>query len=225
MPATTAVYPELAEEPALSLPKDSHTLGACSTIGPAGLNLRRLEGVSARLLRAGAFCRNPERFLRRSSGQILPLNYNHRDGQGGIAMRRISIPLLLLLSISSFAADPEPYLKSASSPFYPPLARQARIEGSVTLRFTVNELGDTTDVEATSGHKILQEAAIANIQGWKFRPPRCACRVKREAVLIYALSREQASAEIPTVTVKWFLKAPVIRAEIEAGPDLTQWQP
>jgi hypothetical protein len=23
----------------------SHTLGACSTIGPAGLNLRRLEGV------------------------------------------------------------------------------------------------------------------------------------------------------------------------------------
>jgi hypothetical protein len=47
------------------LPKDSHTLGACSTIGPAGLNLRRLEGVSARPLRAGAFCRNPERSLRR----------------------------------------------------------------------------------------------------------------------------------------------------------------
>ena len=33
---------------------DSHTLGACSTIGPARLNLRRLEGVSARPLRAGA---------------------------------------------------------------------------------------------------------------------------------------------------------------------------
>jgi hypothetical protein len=29
----------------LSLPKGSHTLGACSTIGPAELNLRRLEGV------------------------------------------------------------------------------------------------------------------------------------------------------------------------------------
>ena len=29
----------------------SHTIGACSTIGPAGLNLRRLEGVSARSLR------------------------------------------------------------------------------------------------------------------------------------------------------------------------------
>src|SRR5579863_9882086 len=41
-----------------------HTF-ACSTIGPAELNLRRLEGVSARPLRAGAFCRNPERSLRR----------------------------------------------------------------------------------------------------------------------------------------------------------------
>jgi hypothetical protein len=38
MPATTAVYPELVE----GLP---HTF-ACSTIGPAGLNLRRLAGVN-----------------------------------------------------------------------------------------------------------------------------------------------------------------------------------
>src|SRR5215471_326112 len=36
---------------------------AYSTIGPAGLNLRRLEGVSEPG-RAGAFCRNPERILR-----------------------------------------------------------------------------------------------------------------------------------------------------------------
>jgi hypothetical protein len=58
MPATTGFYPELVE----GLP---HTF-ACSTIGPPGLNLRRLEGVSARSLRAGAFCRNSEpRFLRR----------------------------------------------------------------------------------------------------------------------------------------------------------------
>ncbi len=136
---------------------------------------------------------------------------------------RTSILLLLLLCVSSFAAEPEPYLKSASSPFYPPLARQARIDGKVTLHFTVNELGETTDVEATSGHKMLQEAAITNIQSWKFWPPRCACRVRREAVLTYVLSREQTSAEIPTVTVKWFLTTPMIRAEIEAAPDLTQW--
>ena len=44
-------------------PTLQHTF-ACSTIGLAGLNLRRLEGLSARLLRPGAFCRNPERSSR-----------------------------------------------------------------------------------------------------------------------------------------------------------------
>ena len=39
MPATTGVYPELAET-------GSHTLGACSTIGPAGLNFRVRDGRS-----------------------------------------------------------------------------------------------------------------------------------------------------------------------------------
>ena len=70
MPATTGVYPEA---------EDSHTLSACSTIGPAGLNLRRLEGVSARLLRAGAFCRNPERSLRRIFGFLLLAPRNRRS--------------------------------------------------------------------------------------------------------------------------------------------------
>jgi hypothetical protein len=42
MPATTGVYPELAE----GLP---HTF-ACSTVGPAGLNLRRLAGVNEPLI-------------------------------------------------------------------------------------------------------------------------------------------------------------------------------
>jgi hypothetical protein len=72
-------------ESILSLSKDSHTLGACSTIGPAGLNLRRLEGVSARSLRAGAFCRNPERSSRRISGSLLLAPRNRRsllNGQG-----------------------------------------------------------------------------------------------------------------------------------------------
>ena len=60
----------------------SHTLGACSTIGPAGLNLRRLEGVSERSLRAGAFCRNPERSSRtiaQSAPSDVILQYQLRE--------------------------------------------------------------------------------------------------------------------------------------------------
>ena len=60
-------------------------------------------------------------------------------------MKRMPMSLLLLFSVSLFAADTEPHFKSAAMPFYPPLARQARIEGKVFLRFTVDEKGETTD--------------------------------------------------------------------------------
>jgi TonB family protein len=141
-------------------------------------------------------------------------------------MKRISIPLLLLLSVSLFAADPGPNFKSAPMPFYPPLAREARIEGKLTLRFTVNANGETADVEATSGHKLLREAAIENLQTWKFWPPSCACRVKDEVTLVYKLSDELGSTESPDLIVKWFgRRTGGITVEIESHTPQTQWQP
>ena len=53
-----------------------HTF-ACSTIGPAGLNLRRFAGVSE----AGARSRNPERFVRGIS------NFRVLDGNGRLILR------------------------------------------------------------------------------------------------------------------------------------------
>ncbi len=122
----------------------------------------------------------------------------------------------LLLNLSALGADLGPYLKSAPMPFYPPLARQARVMGRVSLHFTINEQGETSDIEASTGARILQDAAVETIHNWRFRPPSCACRVKKEAVLVYSLSADLRSApETPTVTVKWFLEAPTIRVEIE----------
>ena len=46
---------------------------------------------------------------------------------------------VLVLSAIALGTDPEPYLKSAPMPFYPSLSRQARIQGTVSLRFAVNE--------------------------------------------------------------------------------------
>jgi hypothetical protein len=136
--------------------------------------------------------------------------------RGGIAMRRISIPLLLLLSISSFAADPEPYLKSAPMPFYSPLARQARIAGTIHLRFAVDGLGNTSDIEASPANELLRRIAIENVQNWKFAWPQpCDCRSQREAVFVYKFSGQMESPERPNVTVRWFGKTKVIRVEIE----------
>lgn len=136
--------------------------------------------------------------------------------------------MLISFAATALGADAELYLKSASMPLYPRLALHARVSGKVSLHFIVNERGETSDVEAPSadklGDKLLRDAAIENVQSWRFSPPECACRVQKEAVLVYVLGAP-ASAETPTVTVKWFLNAPVIRVEIEAAPILTQWQP
>jgi len=129
-----------------------------------------------------------------------------------------------LLSVGLFAADTAPRFKSVAMPFYPPLARQARIEGKVFLRFTIDEKGETADIEATSGHKLLREAAIENVRSWKFWPPSCACRVKDEVFLVYKLSNELESAETPDVIVKWFARRTEgVTVQIEAYAP--HWQP
>ncbi len=136
-----------------------------------------------------------------------------------------AVTLTLLLVAAAIGADPEPYFKTAPMPFYPPLARQARIEGRVSLRFAVDEQGDTSEVEADTGHQLLRQAAIANVQNWKFGWPHpCTCRAKKEVVFVYKISDKSESPDMPNVTVKWFWKTSPIRVEIE-GEGTGQWQP
>ena len=78
-------------------------------------------------------------------------------------MNNFGILATLFLSISAWAAQPKPYLKTAPIPFYPPLCRAARISGTVTLKFVVNEQGDVSDVTASGGPQLLREAAIQNV--------------------------------------------------------------
>ena len=99
-------------------------------------------------------------------------------------MRRAFIPLLLLLSISSFAADLERYLKSAPMPFYSPLARQARISGTIHLHFTVDGQGNIPR-GAITANELLRRTAIENAQNRKFGWPQpCECRFQREAIFV-----------------------------------------
>jgi TonB family protein len=93
----------------------------------------------------------------------------------------------VLLNLPALGADLEPYLKSAPMPFYPVLARPARVMGKVSLRFAINEQGEASDIEASTGAKLLQDAAVENVHNWKFRPPRCACRVKKQCLFILCL--------------------------------------
>jgi TonB family protein len=121
----------------------------------------------------------------------------------------------LLMSITAFAADPQPFLKSAPMPFYPPLARQARIEGNVQLKVTINQNGETS-VEGLSGPALLRDATVQYVKEWKFGWPHpCACTVSREVTFVYKILLPESTADSPIATVRWFGMS---RVEIDSAP-------
>jgi TonB family protein len=54
-------------------------------------------------------------------------------------------------------------------PIYPPLARQARIQGTVVIRAMITTSGDVANLQLISGHPMLAPAAIEAVRQWKYR--------------------------------------------------------
>jgi protein TonB len=65
---------------------------------------------------------------------------------------------------------------SQPKPKYPSAARRAGQQGTVTLSFTVGTSGTVTSVRVakSSGHSLLDNAALAAIRRWRFKPARNA---------------------------------------------------
>lgn len=57
-----------------------------------------------------------------------------------------------------------------AEPQYPPLAKAARISGSVVIEVTVDEEGDVILARSVSGHPLLKTSAENAARGWKFSP-------------------------------------------------------
>ena len=55
-------------------------------------------------------------------------------------------------------------------PNYPPLARQARIQGSVLLQAEISKDGTIENLRLISGHPMLAPAAIEAVKQWKYKP-------------------------------------------------------
>ncbi|MGB8579404.1 MAG: TonB family protein [Candidatus Sulfotelmatobacter sp.] len=56
------------------------------------------------------------------------------------------------------------------NPAYPPLARQARISGTVILRAVISKDGSIENLSLVSGHPMLAPAAIEAVKQWKYKP-------------------------------------------------------
>lgn len=70
------------------------------------------------------------------------------------------------LAIGSLIA----YATRQAQPVYPAAARSMRMTGLVKVEVVVNEKGEVSEVQSTSGPSILQGAAETAIRKWKFKP-------------------------------------------------------
>ena len=56
------------------------------------------------------------------------------------------------------------------TPTYPPLARQARIQGQVILQAEISKEGTIQNLQLISGHPMLAPAAIEAVKQWRYKP-------------------------------------------------------
>jgi TonB family protein len=98
-------------------------------------------------------------------------------------MKHLVAPLLVLITLISVAASQvvpqrirvsednmQGLMLKKVNPIYPPLARQARIQGPVILIAVINKSGDVESMQLFSGHPLLAPAAIEAVKQWKYRP-------------------------------------------------------
>jgi len=99
--------------------------------------------------------------------------------------RNLLAPLVLLITLTSLAASQVPgyaahvrvgqsvmtdQIAKKVAPIYPPVARQARIQGAVILKVVISKTGDVESVQLVSGHPMLAPAAIEAVKQWKYMP-------------------------------------------------------
>ena len=96
--------------------------------------------------------------------------------------RTLSVLLLVGAALGAFAQDGstaplQPPLESIQklllvrvNPRYPPLARQARIQGTVVVNVIISKTGEVRSMQLISGHPMLAPSAMEAVKQWKYRP-------------------------------------------------------
>lgn len=64
----------------------------------------------------------------------------------------------------------EGMLQTMIHPVYPPIARQARIQGDVRLKAVIDRQGKIVELKVVSGNALLAAAARDAVERWRYRP-------------------------------------------------------
>jgi protein TonB len=57
-----------------------------------------------------------------------------------------------------------------TQPTYPPIAKAARVSGTVVLQATISKAGTIENLHVISGPAMLQQAAMDAVRQWRYRP-------------------------------------------------------
>jgi protein TonB len=57
-----------------------------------------------------------------------------------------------------------------TTPIYPPIAKAARVSGTVILQATISKTGTIENLRVVSGPAMLQQAALDAVKTWRYRP-------------------------------------------------------
>jgi protein TonB len=61
-------------------------------------------------------------------------------------------------------------LLQKTPPLYPPIAKAARVSGTVVLQAKISKTGAIEDLHVVSGPAMLQQAALDAVRTWRYRP-------------------------------------------------------
>ena len=109
-------------------------------------------------------------------GSWIPGGTADRSGGGSVPYALAGPPAVVVPPPPPVAHPPrvsrmmEGNLLHKVQPEYPPLARAARIQGSVVLKAIISKEGTIKDLRVINGHPMLVKAALDAVSQWRYRP-------------------------------------------------------
>jgi TonB family protein len=123
-----------------------------------------------------------------------------------MALRSWVVVVVFLLSALACGGE-ETSVKRLVALDYPPIAAQARIQGEVVVRCTVNDDGDVQGTVVMSGHAVLSKVARENAAKWAFSPATASRGESRGFTLIYRF-RLEGVCFAPNCTSSFYFEYP-----------------
>jgi TonB family protein len=100
---------------------------------------------------------------------------------------RLSAIAVLLIASRCFAQDAWQVQRLVALSKYPMLPRMAFIQGTVELRCSIADVGTVNECRVSSGHPLLNAAAVENLKLWTFKRSPETKAATSEIAMTYTL--------------------------------------